>query len=368
MRQKLEGNSGALHEIDVLAKRQNKVLAVECKNYNESRLVGIKEIRDFQSKMQDLPYITDSMFVTNTRFSSEADTYAKHNQITLYDGEKLKNEFYLMSIGRLDSSSTDAIPQQDVVLDFTLPLVMNYREATRLDLVNPYSAKISHATLVLRPFYVFNYIADVKRRLLIGRGFHEEGIHIVDAMTGEILDTIEQIETKVQSYPFFSKSSIRPKDSEEILGDIEKNKIIVDLQNIKPQPKYKIHQTGEYAVIKLEAKVPIDAARRMVKEEVIEETKVNYDDVQIIDKAFSSIYVPKWVINIESHNRIYAREILAASSTILMDEIAYCPKEFFARFRSGKKQTYAVCERCGTAYCRSHIDQTKDSYYCKDHR
>ena len=69
----------------------------------------------------------------------------------------------------------------------------------------------------------------------------------------------------------------------------------------------------------------------MVKEEVVEETKVNYDDVQIIDKAFSCIYVPKWVINIESQNRIYAREILAAYSTLFMDEIAYCPKELFAR-------------------------------------
>jgi hypothetical protein len=273
----------------------------------------------------------------------------------------------LTSIGRLDSSYA-AIPQQDVVLDFALPLTMNYREAARLDLVNPYSAKISHATLVLRPFYVFNYIVDVKRRLLMGRGFHEEGTHIVDAMTGEILDTIEQIESKIQSYPFFSKSNMRPKDSEELLGDIEKNKIIVDLQSTKPQPKYKIHQTGEYAVVKLEAKVPIDAARRMVKEEVIEETKVKYyDNMQVVDKALSSIYVPKWVINIESQNRKYAREILAASSTILMDEIAYCPKEFFARFRSSKKQTYAVCERCGSAYCRRHIDQIKDSYYCKDH-
>ena len=72
--------------------------------------------------------------------------------------------------------------------------------------------------------------------------------------------------------------------------------------------------------------------------------------------------------SIESQNRTYAREILATSSTILMDEIAYCPKEFFARFRSSKKQTYAVCERCGNAYCRRHIDQIKDSYYCKDHR
>jgi Holliday junction resolvase len=135
MRQKLEGNSGALNEIDVLAKKQNKVLAVECKNYKESRLVGIKEIRDFESKIQDLPYITDAMFVTNTRFSSEAETYAKHNEIILYGGEKLKNEFYLMSIGMLDSSSA-SIQQQDIVLEFALPLTMNYKQATRLDLVS----------------------------------------------------------------------------------------------------------------------------------------------------------------------------------------------------------------------------------------
>jgi Holliday junction resolvase len=220
MRQKLEGNSGALNEIDVLAKRQNKVLAVECKNYKESRLVGIKEIRDFESKILDLPYITDAMFVTNTRFSSEAETYAKHNEITLYDGEKLKNEFYLMSIGRLDSSSPSssaAIPQQDIILEFALPLTMNYRQATRLDLVNSYSAKISYAALILSPFYVFNYIVDVKRRLLISRGLHKEGTHIVDAMTGEILSIIEKIESKIQSYPFFSKRNVRPKDSDEIL-------------------------------------------------------------------------------------------------------------------------------------------------------
>lgn len=69
---------------------------------------------------------------------------------------------------------------------------MNYKQATRLDLVNSYSAKISYAALILRPFYVFNYVVDVKRRLLIGRGLHKEGTHIVDAMTGEILEPIKQ--------------------------------------------------------------------------------------------------------------------------------------------------------------------------------
>jgi len=42
MRRKLVGSSGAIHEIDVLARRQqqNKVLAVECKNYSEARVVA----------------------------------------------------------------------------------------------------------------------------------------------------------------------------------------------------------------------------------------------------------------------------------------------------------------------------------------
>jgi hypothetical protein len=57
----------------------------------------------------------------------------------------------------------------------------------------------------MRPFYVINYILDVKRRLLIGRGLHKEGTYIVDAMTGEILETIKQVESKIQYYPFFQK-------------------------------------------------------------------------------------------------------------------------------------------------------------------
>jgi RNA 3'-terminal phosphate cyclase len=124
----------------------------------------------------------------------------------------------------------------------------------------------------------------------------------------------------------------------------------------------------DYGVTKHESKVPIDAARRMVKEEIVEEKKVKYENVQIIDRASSCVYVPKWVINIESGNNVYTREILAAANTFLMDEIAYCPHEFFARFRSGRKETYAVCERCGGAYCSRHIEKVHNSYFCREHR
>ena len=360
-RKKMIGSSKALHEIDILAKRQNKVLAIECKNYNESRIVGIKEIRDFQSKLQDLPEITDGMFVTNTNFSSEAETYAKHNQISLYDGEKLKNDFYLMNIGRLESL-------QEIVLDFSLPITINNNEATRLNLVNPTAGRIARATLILNPFYVFDCVVDVKKGLFRGT-FHEEGVSILDALTGEILTRTEDSDKKKNqtSYSFFSKSRIHPKDSEELLSDIEKNQIIVDLRAIKPISKYKIDHIGKYAVIKHGSKVPIDAARRMVKEEIIEEKNLSYDSVQIVDRASSCIYVPKWVINIESQNSVYTREILAASNTVLMDEIAFCPHEFFARFRPSRRETYAICERCGGAYCSRHIERVHNSYFCREH-
>ena len=41
-RLKLKGKSGALHEIDVFGKRKNKSLAVECKNYEQNSVVGMK--------------------------------------------------------------------------------------------------------------------------------------------------------------------------------------------------------------------------------------------------------------------------------------------------------------------------------------
>jgi RNA polymerase-binding transcription factor DksA len=63
----------------------------------------------------------------------------------------------------------------------------------------------------------------------------------------------------------------------------------------------------------------------------------------------------------------YTREALAASNTILIAEIALCPKEFFARIMAVDKQTYAICERCGSAYCSNHINRVNNSYYCKDH-
>lgn len=40
-----------MHEIDIMAYNKRNIIAIECKNY--AIPVGIKEIRDFKSKLND---------------------------------------------------------------------------------------------------------------------------------------------------------------------------------------------------------------------------------------------------------------------------------------------------------------------------
>jgi hypothetical protein len=48
---------------------------------------------------------------------------------------------------------------------------------------------------------------------------------------------------------------------------------------------------------------------------------------------------------------------LAASKTFIVDEIADCPKLHFSlgKLWTVRKQTYAICEICGGAFCNEHI-------------
>jgi hypothetical protein len=48
----------------------------------------------------------------------------------------------------------------------------------------------------------------------------------------------------------------------------------------------------------------------------------------IIIKKSSLIYVPIWTIGIQSKDIIYRRRAMAASNTMIVDEIALCPKDF----------------------------------------
>jgi hypothetical protein len=87
------------------------------------------------------------MFVTNANLSSDAQTYANHNRIMLLEGEKLKDEFYLMKLGRLDSPP-------EMVLESALPISVSYTQATRIDLVNTMKLHSTYKVYCLRPLVI----------------------------------------------------------------------------------------------------------------------------------------------------------------------------------------------------------------------
>ena len=93
-------------------------------------------------------------------------------------------------------------------------------------------------------------------------------------------------------------------------------------------------------------------------------TKKNVEDDDVMIRKHSLIYVPKWLIDIKSNDAHYRREVLPASKTVIIDEIRFCPKEFYEN-RPSNKKTYAVCEVCGCAYCSNHISLINDAYYCE---
>ena len=260
--------------------------------------------------------------------------YANHNHIELWDGEKLSRAFYLLNLGRLgpNESASPAV----TVLDCALPIKTQYNEVAKLPLVNPHIT-IIETTLNLHPYYLFEYQADVKKGLL-RRIEVEYGSCIVDATNKRIIQGIENDASyKKYARSFFSKKENQnqeDKELEEILDQIEKIETIEDIKTILCVSKYKIEHSSEYAINKLECKLSANAAERMALEAVVREKNAEDDDVVI--KKSSLIYVPKWSINIRSKEAHYRREILPASEKVIIDDIMFCPKEFYEKRSSIK--------------------------------
>lgn len=49
-RQRIVGKSGTKSEIDIIARRGTRTIAIECKNYSSA--VGIEKVRDFSEKLE----------------------------------------------------------------------------------------------------------------------------------------------------------------------------------------------------------------------------------------------------------------------------------------------------------------------------
>lgn len=384
-RQKLRGRSGALHEIDVLAKRKNKAMAVECKNYDRNTVVGIKELRDFHSKLKDLHHDDDSLFVTSGKFSSDSMTYANKYDIELWDGDQLSKIYLSMMIGRHATS----MDYNEVTLSSALPVSMTYEEVTSLRIDNASLAKIN-GILIFRPYYLLDYKLDSVKMDRRGKThrIRDEGYSVMDAIAEKIIYEDERDELSNVDQMLFSKKSKDESEFEKVLEKREHSQICVDLKNIKPKIQYKLQESPDYSINALEPSLSMKAATYIVIENIIDaNTKdVSYDvktsrgevekktmtivpkksDIAI--KKSTLVYVPIWAIGIQAKGMTYRRRAMAASRTMVVDELALCPKDFSSLKIWGKKKPpVALCETCGVSLCAEHVYKNGEKQYCKDH-
>lgn len=375
LRQRLKDKSGSSHEIDIYATRGTKVRAVECKNFGDNRSVGMEDLRNFAQKLFDLK-IPNGLFVTNVRFSGQAEDYASSKKIELWDGHELRERFFSLTIGRL-------APSEQAIFENALPLKIEYASAISTQLKNPNSVKISQCQLVFYPYFRIDYrlkavrVDPTKEKHTVT----DEGTYIVDGLDGEIINLKEKTVSKMLG---FLKGSSSDKTEKTI-----QKWVTEDIISLPAESKYSIDQSSDFGISKIRPDIAARAAQRAVIDQVIQdniedasyEVRIGKDKYEkrkmtITPKADEVsirnamlIYVPNWNIELEAGNRTYARTILASSSRAVTDEISLCPEHLsVGKFQLVKKQTVAVCELCGQAYCESHITLAPDGvYYCSEH-
>lgn len=359
-RTKIRGSSGQLNEIDIVAKRNRVVLAVECKNYAESNKVGIKEIRDFSAKLDDLD-INKGLFITNSDFSQDAIGWATNNpqlkQIELWNGNKLTENFQATVLGRSGGQLTkisDCLNPRDTI--------ENYSE---LLLKNKNNVGIARRDLIFHPYYIIQFTLREQFKTP-DKQIHSQfnsGQYVVDGLTREILYCSDD-----NGDVFYEKES-------------EQKQVIEDLMNIEPYKVVEIQKIDNSNVVVHKASMSTRDVEFTVKKKIIEDNKAiipyyvrksreeevekefthvpNHNSIQVQSKT---IHVPKLEIVFDSKEYTYARKLLPASDITLIDEISEC------KHLLRKKHTFAVCETCGIAKCEDDIFvDEQDLCYCKSH-
>jgi len=359
--QKIRGQSGQYNEIDVIVKRGSVALAIECKNYTEDRKVGIKEIRDFVAKLDDIN-INKGLFVTSSDFSSDAIGWALNNpsskQVDLWDGSTFMEQYKRVMLGRTDSKTS--------IIENSLQSKGTFDDYSILTLKNKDRVVLKRRELIFHPYYIveFNLREQFKTP---DRQIHTQqnsGRYFVDGLSGEILYSIDD-----KGHTPYN------------LDNLQKQ-VVKDLEELNPTTIEVIREPNS-RVSKLDPSLNKKDIEFKVKTEIVKDNKaiIQYEvrvsrektevkeyhhspDINAITTRPRLVYVPKMEIEFESKENNYSRIILPASDIVIKDEIADCRHKLGLQ----KRHTFAVCEVCGIAKCEKDIlVDERDICYCKDH-
>lgn len=362
-RKRVPTKSGATAEIDLLLRRGARTKAVECKNYDPSRSVGVSDLRVFRSKLDETG-IYAGIFVTNTLFSEDSEKLADSVGIELWDGETLREKFFAYRIGRLRNPS--------LVQDPILPLQADFTSASRLHLKNGNCVSLFSKVLLYHPYIQVKYRLQSRREDPTGKAhtIRDEGSYLVDALDGDIIDREKGVLEGLGGL-------LKKKD--ERLQSREDKMVSEDLNSLPPVTR-PVLGTSEYEVSVADPEIKESEAVRIVQEHVIHKNTRSVDyrikikgeyeirKLRIVPRlnevsvrGSKLTYVPKWNLEYECCQSSYSREILASSGRVLRDELAKCSKCTLLR-----KPSVVVCEECGRLLCEKHSYQ-EGRWLCEDH-
>jgi hypothetical protein len=363
-RKRVPTTYGTTAEIDILLKRGNRRKAVECKNYDPSRAVGVSDLHVFKSKLDDTGIIS-GVFVTNVQFSEDAKKLAESRGIELWDGDELREKFFSYAIGRIRNPS--------LVHDPILPLQQDFFSASSLPLKNSQAVHLFSSVLLYHPYIIIKYRLRSSRKDPTGRNhtITDEGTYFVDALDGDIINQEFSIIRSVKG--FFKNKEQRVESKEDKI-------VSEDLMTIMPisQP---VLETTDYNVSVAEPSVSEEDSVKIVKNYVVEKNtqEVDYEikirgewetrSITVVPhlkevniRGQRLVYVPKWSLQYESGDRSFERRFVASSGKPIEDELSRCEKCSIL-----KKRPISVCEICGVPLCEKHSYQEENRWLCEDH-
>ncbi len=371
-RVRLPTKTGATVEMDLILTRGKRKIAVECKNYKEDTSVGVGELRKFKDKMNDAG-IDVGIFVTTTLFSRESEQYADSTGMDLWDGKTLRENFFAMSVGRINNPS--------LINDPILPIRVGFLEASSIKIKNSNSVQLFNKTLLFHPYFTVKYRLHMNRKDPTGKvhKINEEGELIIDSLDGDIINKEKSV---LDSVTNVVSGIFKKEDKLELKEDTF---VVKDLMNITPV-KETILRTSDYDISPLESQISDSEAIKIAKGYIIKKNtknisyepkngndsfmgSLNKPSIKVIPKVreieirgTKLIYVPKWDLQFESGQNTFRRKLLASSQSVIIDTIAKCRKCSIL-----PKEAIYVCEECGKPLCEKHSYQEGSRWLCEDH-
>lgn len=364
LRRKVPTRTGSVCEFDVLLERGSRRMAVECKNYDPSRSVGIQELHVFKDKLAESEVYTGT-FITNTIFSEEAEKLAASTDtnIDLWNGKELLERYTAHVLGRLGTGADEHM---------ILPLATDFATASNLSLKNRHVIHLFNPMLVYHPYIQVSYRLQARRKDRAGKShsFSDNGTYFVDALDSDIINRDRGLVANIGGL-FRGK--------EKRLESKEDRMIAEDLMNISPVKKV-VLSTSEYKAVVENPSIPIEDAAETVRDYAIRKNtrEVSYEQKvkgELVTRTFrfvpaanevsihgtKLVHVPQWNMNFEAGRSIFSRRILASSNRTLVDGLAKCSMCAIL-----KKSSIVVCEECGRPLCDKH-SYPEGRWLCQDH-